>query len=529
MAWSAERDTLRGFSFSTGEWSSLKIAKQESIRPLVGGTVAAIQMSNGVAAYSAETGTWDVLKVAAGPKAPISVGRKLVEVVHNGHLYNFAAAKGKWTSTDPAFNPEVRVIMIRKAEVDGVVASIRTLMPSDSIRISTTPGSQLVTVAASPEELNQVEELIRTLDNQTAPGSLSSGAANGTLFDQIQGEPPEATAAKNAYRLAEQKTLEIATAIRDSGTNDKSKHAELRDQVAALFDARQRIQEQQLKPLKAKLEQIEKTLTARKQNRTRIIDRRVEELIDPNLDWDTIAGNTSSRSNANTALGSSAVTSKAPSADSVVGSASGTALPATGTPLGLPGPPHLPLKSFAQRERPQLTSAQILESLQKKRQELYDTMKKVEKSKKEMAEFEAFLKDVEAESGSFNLVNSRLTSTRDFLASSDAQIRQLKAAWNHDWNQYQATLQSLRLDLQAAKIKLAKEESDLERKTSLSKRGLISSSDLDASRFAAELAQLEVQRATDQVALFESIQTEQKELNPSEFESSVETTTPVEN
>lgn len=100
-----------------------------------------------------------------------------------------------------------------------------------------------------------------------------------------------------AYHLAEQFTLETATKYRklteapQSPTEDQRKKIEalkatLRDAVEATFNERQKMQAGELYGLRQRLNQIEATISTREKNREAIINRRVEELINPDVKWD---------------------------------------------------------------------------------------------------------------------------------------------------------------------------------------------------------------------------------------------------
>jgi uncharacterized protein (TIGR03067 family) len=62
---------------------------------------------------------------------------------------------------------------------------------------------------------------------------------------------------------------------------------QLRNEVAAAFEARQQIQRNRLEQLRQELESIQTSIEAREKVKDQIIDRRVDELLNPNLRWET--------------------------------------------------------------------------------------------------------------------------------------------------------------------------------------------------------------------------------------------------
>ncbi|HUG18316.1 MAG TPA: hypothetical protein VMM56_05025 [Planctomycetaceae bacterium] len=250
ISWSKENDELRGFSQKSGEWTNLKIEPQTSLDPTVGTDVAAVRVGDMMAAYSGTTGTWGVLKLSEGSKAIAIVGTNVVQTTDNDYLYTFAASKGKWTSpNDPKFHP---------AKWSGYGNEY---------------GSELGGVAPMSEY------------GSTRSGMISSDS-KAKRFDQT--------------------ALNLARQFRGKSLDDPEARAQLSQAVANAFDQRQAHQKIEAKRLQEKLKLIQDAIERRESLRERIIQRRVDELLDPNVEWESLS----------------------PSA--------------AGSPIGLPGHPHLP-------------------------------------------------------------------------------------------------------------------------------------------------------------------------------------------
>jgi hypothetical protein len=76
----------------------------------------------------------------------------------------------------------------------------------------------------------------------------------------------------------------------DSAELDEKRKAELRHVVRKTFLARQELQRAELAEFAARLKRIQQTIEMRDKIADKIIDRRVEELLDPNLKWDHNVG-----------------------------------------------------------------------------------------------------------------------------------------------------------------------------------------------------------------------------------------------
>lgn len=259
ISWSKDNDELRGFSQKSGEWTNLKIEPQEAIEPILIADVAAVRVGDKMAAYSGTTGTWDVLQLSAGSKAAATVSRNMVQTTDNDYLYTFAASKGKWTSpNDPKFRPS------RRSGYGGEYGA---------------PG---------------------------IPGGMSPMSGFGAPGIDMMNNDSKA-------RRFDQTALNLARQFRGKGLDDPEARAQLSQAVENAFDQRQAHQKAEAKRLQEKLKQIQDAIDNREALRERIIQRRVDELLDPNVDWDSLSSS----------------------------SASGATF--GGTPIGLPGPPQLPL------------------------------------------------------------------------------------------------------------------------------------------------------------------------------------------
>lgn len=252
ISWSKDNDELRGFSQKSGEWTNLKIEPQEAIDPVLMGDVAAVRVGDTMAAYSGTTGTWDVLKLSEGSKAYAVLGMNVVQTTDNDYLYTFAASKGKWTSpNDPKFRP------------------------------SNWPGFE------------------NDYGTTSVPGGMSPMSGFGAPGIDMMDNDSKA-------KRFDQTALNLARQFRGKGLDDPEARTQLSQAVENAFDQRQAHQKAEAKRLQEKLKQIQDAIQRREALRERIIQRRVDELLDPNVNWDSLSSS-----------------------------------PA-GTPIGLSGPPHLP-------------------------------------------------------------------------------------------------------------------------------------------------------------------------------------------
>lgn len=241
ISWSKDNDELRGFSQKTGEWTNLKIEKQEKLDPTVGSDVAAVRVGDTMAAYSGTTGTWDVLKLSKDSPAEPVIHATHVQTTDNDYLYTFAASKGKWTSpNDPEFRPSTSEYRVPY----GVV----------------TPDLGSSPFGGPPEKKTEY-------DTEYRPYPIP-----------LPVPVPEKSFDTVARKLAQR--------FRSEGVDKAEARKALTKVVASAFEQRQKQQTTEADRLAEKLKQIRDSIEKRNSLRDKIIERRVDELLDPNVEWD---------------------------------------------------------------------------------------------------------------------------------------------------------------------------------------------------------------------------------------------------
>lgn len=525
VSWSAAKDELQGFSTHSGEWSAVKISPQESLAPAVGVTVAAVEIKDGVAAFSAVTGSWDLLKTGQNIKNRVEIRNDLVQVRSKGQLYTFAAAKGKWTSpTDPAFRTSIEAVRLRQLEPSAVSETVKRLMPNSDVRIVSDPQRELVTIAGARSDVEQVEQLIRKLEDVSPrrPSSFRSTRESAGTSGQVRhNSVARLYAGTTEYSKVEQRSLELARSLRESGRKDKESVDALRNSVAEVFDARVKLQESELAPLKTRLKEIESTLKNRRENRQKIIDRRVEELLNPELDWNSVSRGKSRRQ---TNVQAAMPVTQAGAAFQRRGSVRSTSAPmasdfaSNGTPIGISGPAHIPMIGKSVRTDGFQTSTGLLTQLEGSRAAVETARKRILQHTAEVRDLKKKLDDGVSE----ELQRSQMTQALSYLqlrrAEDERKFNSATVVWQQQWNEFQNVLEKLRLEVSAEKLRVEQSQLRLQAKIRQNEQtpgSLISKQEIQEQEIALKLAELELQKAEQQYRLFKRIEDDHPELNPS--------------
>lgn len=358
--------------------------------PVVGDSVGCFcsvkdnKYGNIVWAFSGGTGRWDKLELAAEHAAVPQVNQDMIVVEDDGKLHIFSDATGQWASQDellanaqvqgdpagdpyslfapvspakPA-SPSVKVFRLQYSSSGAILNVLSDLYGGrDDFRLASDARTNSLIVSGPNELLDEFEALVSTLDEKPSPnnpageyGSRGStpqeafqnywrggdGGAQSLQGFQFRGQPGDAAELTREYQRLNEAALAQAEQLRglrataaDPAAGQKAIEArknEVRDEVAKAFDARQQQQQAQVAELVQRLQSLQATIDAREKIRDRIIDRRVEELLDPNLKWETPGATSGQNLNEVWPLGSQLPNLTRP------------VVPATGSPANLNAP-----------------------------------------------------------------------------------------------------------------------------------------------------------------------------------------------
>ncbi len=519
ITWSENNDELRGFSNTLGEWEILKIDKQDSIIPIVSHDVSAVRVGDSIAAFSGVKGWWDVIPLSKGSSAQPSLSADLVQIEDNGQLYTFAASKGRWTSpTDPELKPAT-------AEVSGSTISMLQAGMTFNEWLNSLPrykarGIRVQSTGSGSTAIHTERQSLLGEAREKFTEILHNGEA--TVEEHTPVQPSVGTALPDIDRRIaelrkEQQSLEANVnkgsdvANSNDGVRDSREQA-LRGVVERAFDLRQQLQRLEAQRMQLKLQLIEANLDARDKNREDIIEHRVNELLKSN-------GKLTGRG-----------------AGDKMTSTLNPEMPATGTPIGLPGPPHLPygdpagLKSHQVRNSdPRIQwqePAEIVKDLRGKMQVVTSNLENKKQFQQSVEQYSRPLEQLQSE----GIVSQKTTEAQREglvvtsswnLRSTQSKLDTLQRDWNHAWSAYQSKLRLLQLDLEEAKLDLESLTVEQNRMRQLNERqqGAFSISEVQKTESRLAVARINVQRAEEMLKLYADIETQEPQLNPDSLKS----------
>ena len=317
ITWSKDNDQLRGFSLANGKWTLLPIPPQKEIVPILGSNVAAVKLKKGIAAYSADTQRWAILTFPETSKASPSVSDSLVTVYDSNHIYTFAASNGRWTSpTDKTLKETKETIqsdnfIYSQQQLDEAVEGL-------SVFVSNSRGP--LTARGAKRDVDELKKRLAQLklSQQSAspfPNRLLPKTEPAPIAHTPSARVPSARAPQpvnsNTSRpfnrlpsfgtapilaVSEAASLSFAKLLRlkqDKHPLTKTDKSELQKLVSAALEERLKAQQKSVDDLRKKLKAVEQKLKVKTDNKEKMIERRVDELLNPELDWNSVSNKAS--------------------------------------------------------------------------------------------------------------------------------------------------------------------------------------------------------------------------------------------
>jgi hypothetical protein len=264
--------------------------------------------------------------------------------------------------------------------------------------------------------------------------------------------------------------------------------------------------------MEGKLKQIRANIELRQQNRKRIVERRVEELLDPEgvtTQWDPAAGQWNSAS--------ATVTGRGPA---VASPAQSLPRPLRTSPPNPSAPPSLnadlPVTStVADDVRASTEISSKLRTLQQRcvqlLAEIYRTNTSISVTEKRLAKKQGpdALSDDER-----TQLNNNLDVSQTIKAAQQQSYEMALADWKSAWEAYQTQLRLKQLDVEEAKTVVEQLLAEIERTTRLTDKGLVSISELQQLESRLAIARINLRRAEELLALLANLEVKDPNAGP---------------
>lgn len=197
------------------------------------------------------------------------------------------------SAMEPVIDTEqIKIFNLKNSNANDIQLIIAQLFDGTTTTISVDERTNALIIRANESQLREIEAILLRLD------STETAARNSVSTDlpSIAANEPVISIAEYRSRLdaLEQPVLQLAEQVRAAETKHGKDHpdatklrADLRALVQQTFTARQEIQRAELAEFNRRLQRMQQSIETRDRIAEKIADRRVEELLDPNIRWTT--------------------------------------------------------------------------------------------------------------------------------------------------------------------------------------------------------------------------------------------------
>lgn len=490
VTWSDDHKELQALSAKTGRWTNISIPQQDVIVPIVGHSVCAVQLDASIAAYSSETGTWDLLEIEDVKSAVVSVDSSSVKVnlKTSSRFYVFPVNSGVWTSPN---DPVYRQKKVTLTDISGGIE----LSPGIAARLFIQRDAGGLRLEGRTADVDAAVEEIRQSNRNRATNSQNGLMATARQPNAVSGR-----------RGAHTDDVQLALQLRASGSRvSEGDRKRLTKLVESILDEKLNQQRKLADTLGQKLRAIESALEAREASRTKIVLRRVEELLNPAVNWEDATDRGQSG-------GETGTLPSGPPKPSQRREAKG---PLAGQDVSPPGFSASSPEPNSER----LTGNDTLDRLVEASLAARKAINAVDEKKEIYATWNRSLEELNAERASFNHVSEDMQKSsleRWGREVRDAQDT-LKVAiirWNYAWKLAQSEVNQQKMEVNKAASKVEIAQLALEQAKDSERAGTQQRSVVRESELKIEIAKADLTVAHEKLALISEYDAD--ELNPSQ-------------
>jgi len=181
---------------------------------------------------------------------------------------------------------EIRIFALKNSQATSTTDLLLQLFTAKPFRADADELHNSVVVTGSAEELQAVEALLLKLDETPRELSAKPEQDGKSAVGEDPSKTPQQQVAelRTDYETANRQAHDLAEFLRE--TPDAAKKAELRTAVQRAFTLRQSLLRTELLEMKARLEKTQQSLDMRDRIADQIVDRRVEDLLNPESNWE---------------------------------------------------------------------------------------------------------------------------------------------------------------------------------------------------------------------------------------------------
>ncbi len=208
------------------------------------------------------------------------------------------------TTQTPATKPEDALLSYAFKQLDAHAAAelVNKLFSSPQFQVAVDPRVNQLLIRGNPDSLKELTAILEKLDSPPAksPKNFPVEMAGPPRLPINSNDATEKISSVNSeqlrkeYQAADQRTLNLATTWRETlsglppdDPQRKQLENQLREAVTAAFTARQQLLQTEVVEFQQRALRIQQSIQLRSRIQDMIVERRVVDLLNPNLQWET--------------------------------------------------------------------------------------------------------------------------------------------------------------------------------------------------------------------------------------------------
>ncbi|HVJ86322.1 MAG TPA: secretin N-terminal domain-containing protein, partial [Caulifigura sp.] len=238
--------------------------------------------------------------LAAAPQSGAATFEATAEVQLSGTTTSPSSDPLAKSDSKPAAKkePHLKIFPLQHAPADTMASLLSQVVRSNGFTAVADARTNSLVITAPGEELEIAETLLSKLDRPGAKTAVAFARSGSSTSQSAEPKPATSKAVgdlERAYADREAAAAKLAAELKElqksaSTGKDDPRQASLRDKLKAAvrqsFEARQALLSAELESLQSRIDSTRQTLELRGQASEVIVDRRVDDLLNPDLDWD---------------------------------------------------------------------------------------------------------------------------------------------------------------------------------------------------------------------------------------------------
>ena len=184
----------------------------------------------------------------------------------------------------PPEDQATQIFALKHVDAETAMQIYGALYDGD-VKLKVEPKSNSLVFRGTKSQLDSLVRLLEELEDRASKASQSAPANVITWSFELKTGGPTVAELREQYRTLDQQCLDLAKRLRSNQDTTPANRKSLTEMVERAFRLRQDLQRAEVAENARRLQTIKQTIESREGLKSQIVQRRVDELLNPNVDW----------------------------------------------------------------------------------------------------------------------------------------------------------------------------------------------------------------------------------------------------